>query len=509
MKRIYLTTPIFYPNAQPHIGHAYTCVLTDFLSRYYKMKGFDVLFSTGVDEHGQKIAKTAAKKGISPQEHVDNMSEIFIDFMSKYDIDYSVFIRTTQSSHKEAVQHFWSVLEEKEYIYLSKYSGWYDVSDEAFVKEGEIDPKTIKEKQAFTYLGKEVTLLEEECYFFKLSAFTDKLLAFYAANNSVIYPHTRLNEVLGFLKQGLTDIAISRTTISWGIDVPTQRLNALAQCVNYMADLVSGTKKHVIYVWIDALVNYLTVLGYPEMNQDYWDSSVHVIGKDILKFHAIYWPAFLMGADINPPAKILSHGWWLIDNDKMSKSSGKVVDPIDLLENYTSDQMRWFFMRDMVFGEDANFSFDQLKSRCNELANVIGNLVQRSTTLLIKQYNGVICQQEDVLEAEKLFMLLDQSIADNKLHLYAQHVLNFAMRANQYFDAAAPWKNVDTSAQVLSNTMYIIKLLAIALSPILPQAAKKILQALSVELSVEHTNIDMIPEGIVVKQLPILFDRKI
>lgn len=519
MAKIFITTPIFYPNNKPHLGHAYTCTIADFLTRYYRCLGNEVFFSTGLDEHGQKIEKTAYTRGITPQAHVDEMCSVFTSMMQSLSIDYSTFIRTTQSTHKRAVKHFWKQLIDNNYIYLSKYSGWYSVSDEAFIKLEDINQASISNGKAVTTSGQNVIWLEEECYFFKLSSFTSVLLEYYQNNPDSIYPHSRVNEILGFLKQDLHDIAVSRTTITWGIKVPVMSeeiaQNALKKCINYVITLFHKNKAstHVIYVWIDALVNYLTVLGYPNIAPNMfklWENSIHIIGKDILKFHAIYWPAFLTAAHLPSPTKILTHGWWLVDNNKMSKSSGNVTDPIELIAQYGSDELRWFFLRDMTFGEDAEFDVKQLHVRCNELANTIGNLVQRSISLLHKSHDGVIIDQQDVLSVSDFINTLDSCIKSYKLNQYAQHVLNFASQANKYFDIAQPWKDTDNSLQILSNMMYILKILGMALYPIMPVKALQILEALGINFNIMDVckwNTAFLPAQTKITQLPILFKR--
>lgn len=482
----FITTPIFYPNDKPHIGHTYTCVIADILARYYKQNGYEVILSTGVDEHGQKIAKTAAKHNLQPQEWVDNMAQVFKNMMHAFKIDYSIFVRTTSSEHKKAVEQFWNTLNANGYIYKGLYNGWYDVSDENFVKDDEIDETTItvhtahpSVKSAKTGLGKNVIWVEEECYFFKLSAFTQTLTNHYNKTPQAILPQSRLNEIKGFLKQGLNDIAISRTSVKWGIEVP-------------------NNPNHTVYVWIDALVNYLTCLGYPNKDfGDFWENSIHILGKDIVKFHAIYWPAFLNAADISYPHALLTHGWWITDKEKMSKSLGNIIDPMQLLETYSCEELRWFFVREMIVGQDACFSYQRLNVRCLELSNVIGNLVQRSVSLLLKKHQGKVLELDALMEDQKIDIQKFINAANNameelKVHLYAQAIFDLAVECNVYIDQHKPWSNLD-SQLILSNIIYALRALCTLLKPIMPSTAILIQEALKFNT---------------IQALPILFPRR-
>lgn len=450
----FITTPIFYPNDKPHLGHAYTAVIADFLTRYYRQKGEKVKFSTGLDEHGQKIAKTAAQKNVSPQEYVDGMAVFFKQLMSAYDVEYDVFVRTTDDKHKRAVQYFWRSI--SRFIYKGKYKGWYSVSDENFIKEDEV--KQLRES------GKPVQWVAEDCYFFKLSAFSAPLLEYFKTAD--IYPHA--NELKMFVEGGLKDIAISRASVKWGIDVPYQATNAIGKCVEYMQNMFK--QKQTIYVWLDALTNYLTAIGYPLYDKHYWDNSIHIVGKDIAKFHGIYWPAFLMAAGISTPKTLLVHGWWLTNDSKMSKSQGDVVEPIALLEKYNISEVRWFFLREMSFGQDANFTFEQLNTRSAELSNVIGNLIHRSLQLLIKKYQGVVLAASEVIGNSQI---CHDAIKDHKLHLYAQGIHDIASECNRYIDHRKPWASED-GHQVLSNVVHALREMAKLLYPIMPEVSAKL-----------------------------------
>lgn len=494
-KKIYLTTPIYYPNDKPHLGHAYTSVLTDFLSRFYKLHNYDVLFSTGLDEHGQKIEKTAKQKGVTPQQHVDNMVPAFTELLRLYNINYDKFIRTTSSAHKQSAKYLWKKLKDNDYIYLNKYSGWYDVSDEAFVKSDEIKDVNPCKTKAITHAGKQVIWVEEECYYFRLSAFKEKLVAFYTKHPKAIYPKSRYNEIMGFLKQDLHDIAVSRTTIDWGIEVPTKDIDTLEyqgslrgvinNILNIFKSFFDRSPRHVMYVWIDALTNYLTALGFPNADMEaevlpYWENSIQVLGKDIVRFHAVYWPAFLMGIDLHPPKQLLVHGWWLADNAKMSKSFGNVIEPIALAQEYGVDEIRWFFLREMNIGDDAQFTQIQLHSRLNELANLIGNLLQRVLALLHKNYDSKVIEQTDVFEIDSFFKTLNEAVQTYKVENYAEAIVELARKANQYIDQNKPWENGPAAHTVLSNCVLILKAIGTALLPIMPIKANKLLRALGV-----------------------------
>ena len=357
----YITTPIYYPSGTPHMGHAYSSILADVFARFKRNDNYNVFFLTGTDEHGLKIQNAAKKNGLEPQIFCDKISKVFRDLTSKLNLSNDDFIRTTEKRHYEAVNDLWNKLVKSGDIYLSKYKGWYSVSDEAYYNSDEIIDKN--GKKVSTFSGSAVEWVEEESFFFKLSAWEKKLLEFYEKNQKFILPLTRRNEVINFVKNGLKDLSVSRTSFTWGIKVP-------------------NNPKHIIYVWLDALTNYLSALNYPNINdklyKEFWPASLHVIGKDILRFHAIYWPAFLLAAKINPPSRVFGHGWILSGDEKMSKSKGNILDPIEIIKTYGIDQLRYYLMKEVSHGSDGNISLDSLENCINsDLANNYGNLCQR------------------------------------------------------------------------------------------------------------------------------------
>ena len=366
MENKYFTTPIYYVNDKPHIGHAYTSISVDVLKRFYKLRGYGSYFLTGTDEHGQKVEKAALDKGVDPKKFTDQVSENFRALSDILNLDNDDFIRTTEDRHIKSVQNLWNRLLENDEIYLSKYSGWYSVRDEAFVAENEI---TEKDGKKFNSFGSELTWVEEESYFFRLSKWQDRLLELYDSIPNFVHPKSRLNEVKSFVSGGLKDLSISRTTFKWGIDVPND-------------------DKHIMYVWLDALTNYISALGFPDQENEkyknFWP-GIHVVGKDILRFHAVYWPAFLMAAGLKPPKQIVAHGWWTNEGEKISKSLGNVIDPIELIRVYGLDQVRYFLMREVPFGNDGDFSKDAMINRINgDLSNNFGNLMQRVLSFIFK-----------------------------------------------------------------------------------------------------------------------------
>ena len=365
----YLTTPIYYVNDKPHIGHGYTSIATDVMARFKRLEGVKVKFLTGTDEHGQKIQQSAQKAGMTPKAFTDQVSQTFRDMSHKLNLSNDDFIRTTEDRHYKAVHHLWDDLMEKGYIYLDSYSGWYAIRDEAFYQETElVDGKAPT--------GAEVEWVSEPSYFFKLSSFQERLLEYYKNNPDFIMPASRKNEVVKFVEGGLKDLSVSRTSFSWGIPV-------------------TKDPSHVMYVWFDALTNYLSALGYPnnqENLQTLWPTCTHVVGKDILRFHTVYWPAFLMAADLPLPKRIVAHGWWTNEGQKISKSLGNTIDPLQLVQDYGLDTVRYFLLREMSFGQDGDFSKSALISRNNsDLANAYGNLVQRIFSFIYKT-QMVLCQ---------------------------------------------------------------------------------------------------------------------
>ncbi len=476
MKAYYVTTPIYYVNGQPHIGHAYTILACDILARFKRLDGYDVMFLTGTDEHGQKIAEAAAKAGIDPQAFTDKVSKNFRDLGAVMNFSNDDFIRTTEERHKKSAQALWKELVDRGEIYLDKYAGWYAVSDEAYYGENELTTDSQGRKLAPS--GSECKWVEEPSYFFKLSAWGDRLLKFYDENPSFILPLTRRNEVINFIKSGMRDLSVSRTAITWGIPVP-------------------GAQDHVMYVWIDALANYITALGYPDTQaaayQKFWPADVHMVGKDILRFHAIYWPAFLMAAGLQPPKRIFAHGWWTTKEQKISKSLGNVIDPIELVQTFGLDQTRFFFMREMPFGNDGDFSHEGMIRRINsDLANGIGNLAQRSLSQIAKNCGGVVPQVGILTDADKVLLNKAYGLIDHlrsefdvqAFHKALDHIWSLIADADRYVDEQAPWALKKTDTARMETVLYIlaeiIRCLGIVLQPFMPGSAKKLLDQLAI-----------------------------
>ncbi|MGB7285345.1 MAG: methionine--tRNA ligase, partial [Salaquimonas sp.] len=387
-EKFYITTPIFYPNGVPHIGHAYTAIATDVIARFHRLDGKDVMFLTGTDEHGQKMQQTAEKEGIKPIALADKNSAVFRKMVETLNCSNDDFIRTTEERHREACQEIWRRMEANGDIYLDTYGGWYSVRQEAYFGEEEI---TLGEDGVRREpLGSEVEWVEEESYFFKLSSYGEKLLAHYEVNPDFIAPNERRNEVLSFVKGGLRDLSISRTTFDWGVPVP-------------------GNEKHVMYVWVDALTNYITATDWPKggARADFWPANVHMIGKDIIRFHAVYWPAFLMSAGLPLPERVFAHGFLFNKGEKMSKSVGNVVDPFNLVQAYGLDAVRYFFMREVPFGNDGSYSHEAIVARTNaDLANGLGNLAQRTLSMIAKNCDGMVPQYGE-------FTAEDQALLDS------------------------------------------------------------------------------------------------
>lgn len=471
----YVTTPIYYVNDQPHIGHAYTTVACDTLARFKRLDGYDVKFLTGTDEHGMKVYQAAQKQGLSPRALTDKVSVNFRDMCALIGSTHDRFIRTTDDDHILAVQAIWRRMAEADDIYLGKYSGWYSVRDEAFYGEEELTAAPGGGKLAPT--GAPVEWVEEESYFFRLSAWQDRLLAFYEANPDFVQPKNRYNEVVSFVKGGLKDLSVSRTNFDWGVKVP-------------------GDERHVMYVWVDALTNYLTALGYPEEGaafKKFWPHVTHVVGKDILRFHAVYWPAFLMSAGIAPPQRVVAHGWWMAEGQKMSKSLGNVIAPAHLAQTYGIDASRYFMLREVPFGNDGDFSHAQAVTRINaELANNIGNLVQRTLSMIAKNCAACVPTPGAFLDEDKT--LLDKAGAAllsglreemEGLHFSKaiEKIVEAATAANLYIDAQAPWTLKKTDPARMATVLYVlaeaIRGIALALQPFVPTAAGRILDQLA------------------------------
>lgn len=464
----YITTPIYYVNDKPHIGHAYTSVACDVLARFKRLDGYNVKFLTGTDEHGQKVEKSAQAAGVSPQDFVDKVSQQFRDLTGLMNISNDDFIRTTDARHVKSAQALWQRMQERGHITLGSYAGWYAVRDEAYYQESEL----VNGKAP---TGAEVEWVEEPSYFFNLSQWQDKLLELYERNHAFILPLSRRNEVISFVKGGLKDLSISRTTFKWGIPVP-------------------GDEKHIMYVWLDALANYLSAVGYPdetaEQYKNFWPPSLHMVGKDILRFHAVYWPAFLMAADLPLPERIFAHGWWTVEGEKMSKSLGNVVAPAELVEEFGLDQTRYFLMREVPFGNDGNFSRERMMVVVNsELANNIGNLVQRTLSMIQKNCDGKVPAQpseEEPIVTHAYYMpkLWKPWLEIGQFQDVLAKVLLVATDSNSYIDHMAPWALKKTDSQRMEYVLYTlaetIRCIGIALQPFIPDSSSGILDQLKV-----------------------------
>ena len=470
-KNYYITTPIYYPSAKPHMGHAYSSIIADFFARFKRIDGFDVHFLTGTDEHGLKIQRAAENKNVEPLDFCNQISETFRELSKTLNLSNTDFIRTTEERHKKTVQYLWSELEKNDDIYLSKYSGWYSVSDEAYYNEDEIidkDGNRIAEAS-----GSVVEWIEEESYFFRLSKWQDKLLDYYEKNTDFISPKSRKNEVVNFVKSGLKDLSISRKAFSWGIKVP-------------------GNPDHVIYVWLDALTNYISALNYPDTNdilfKKFWPASVHLIGKDILRFHAIYWPAFLMAAKISLPKKVYGHGWILSGDEKMSKSKGNILDPIDIINIYGLDPLRYYLIKEVSFGNDGNISQNKLVDCINsDLANNYGNLCQRVTAFAEKNCaskvpENTIFNNDDLIMLNKFTENLEkirQEIDKQNINFYISFIVSALFEANKYFNDQEPWKKKDDKDRlntIVYTSLEMIRKISFMLYPIIPDSINKALK---------------------------------
>ena len=472
--KFYITTPIYYPSGNMHIGHTYTTVAADTMTRYKKMRGYDAYFLTGSDEHGQKIERAAAAADMKPIEYVDRIIASFQKLWKKFDIDYDDFIRTTQPRHEEVVAEVFNKLKAKGDIYLGSYEGHYCVSCETFYTETQIKDA----EGVCPDCGGPVDIVREESYFFKLSNYADRLLEYIDSHPDFIQPVSRRNEMINFIKQGLEDLSISRTTFSWGIPVPND-------------------PKHVIYVWLDALTNYISALGYTkgdERFEKYWPADVHLVGKDIVRFHTIIWPIMLMALDLPLPKKVFAHGWILVNEGKMSKSKGNVVDPMVLADKYSTDALRYFLLREFIFGTDGNYSEDVLINRINvDLANDFGNLLSRTTAMITKFQNGIIeapaVKTEFDDELLELFKTVPDEMAEYmeklEFHNAFASVWKIITKANKYIDECAPWalnKNGEKEklATVLYNMAEAIRIATILLTPIMPNTPAKVFAQLGI-----------------------------
>jgi methionyl-tRNA synthetase len=471
----YITTAIAYPNGVPHIGHAYEAIATDALARFQRLDGKDVFFLTGTDEHGLKMVQTAQRENMTPLDLATRNAERFKEMDRVLNISYDRFIRTSEEQHHRSTQELWTRMVANGDIYLDSYSGWYSVRDEAYYAE---DETTVGEDGVRRGpQGTPVEWVEESSYFFKLSAYQDKLLALYANHPDFIGPDSRKNEVVSFVKSGLKDLSISRTTFDWGVKVP-------------------GDLKHVMYVWVDALTNYITGLGFPDetdANWRYWPADVHIIGKDIIRFHAVYWPAFLMSAGIPVQKRVFAHGFLFNKGEKMSKSVGNVVDPFNLAVQYGVDQVRYFFLREVAFGQDGSYNHEAIVNRINaDLANDLGNLAQRSLSMIAKQYGGVLPEpgafsdndKAILAQADGMMALARTAMATQQIHQALNAVWAVVAEANRYFAGEAPWALAKTDPQrqqtVLYVTAEVVRQVAILAQPAMPASCAKLLDVLGI-----------------------------
>ena len=484
-KNFYITTPIYYPSAKPHMGHAYSSIIADFFARFKKIDGYDVYFLTGTDEHGLKIQRAAEKKNVEPLKFCNEISQTFKDLSKTLNLSNTDFIRTTEERHKNSVQKLWNKLEQNNDIYLSKYSGWYSVSDEAFYNEDEIVEENGKKIAKSS--KSPVEWMDEESFFFRLSKWEKSLLKYYKENPNFIQPNARKNEVISFVESGLKDLSISRKSFSWGIKVP-------------------NNDNHVIYVWLDALTNYISALGYPDTNSElfkkFWPASIHLIGKDILRFHAIYWPAFLLAAGIELPKKIYGHGWILSDDEKMSKSKGNILDPLEIIQKYGLDPLRYYLIKEVSFGNDGNISQERLEDCINsDLANNYGNLCQRTISFASKNCENRIPKEINFIDEDRLILDNFTSNIDNirsqidnqNINYYIDFIVNSLFAANKYFNDQEPWKKKDDPIRlntIVYTTLEIIRKISFMLYPIIPETSLKALKIFNIKE--DQINLDSI-----------------
>lgn len=473
-EKFYITTPIFYPNGVPHIGHAYTAVATDVLARFARLAGKDVFFLSGTDEHGQKMQQTAGKEGIAPLELADRNSAVFRKMLTALNCSNDDFIRTTEARHTLSCQALWKRMEENGDIYPGSYGGWYSVRQESYFDEGEtiLGQDGVRREP----LGSPVEWVEEESYYFRLSAYGGRLLKLYEENPGFVMPTERRNEVASFVKSGLRDLSVSRTTFDWGVKVP-------------------GNDDHVMYVWVDALTNYITAAGYPDQNAEKWAywPATHIIGKDIVRFHAVYWPAFLMSAGIALPTRVYAHGFLYNKGEKMSKSVGNVIDPFTLVENYGLDQLRYFLMREIPFGQDGSYSHESIVNRTNaDLANDLGNLAQRSLSMIAKNCGGKVpacgilsAEDKAILDmAANAYQKASESIDSQAIHSALAAVFDCISETNRYFAAQEPWALRKTDFARMETVLYVtaevIRRAGILIQPFMPQSADRLLYLLGI-----------------------------
>ena len=475
-KHYYITTPIYYPSGKPHIGHAYSSIISDVFARFKKIDGYNVHFLTGTDEHGLKIQRASEENKMKPLEFCNKISKTFKNLCKILNLSNTDFIRTTEDRHKKSVQHLWKELEKSGDIYLSKYSGWYSVSDEAFYNEDEIETKDGDKVSVNS--GSRVEWVEEESYFFKLSKWQDKLLDYYEKNPNFILPQSRKNEVVSFVKSGLRDLSVSRKSFSWGIKVPSN-------------------EEHVIYVWLDALTNYISALKYPDISNElynnFWPADVHIIGKDILRFHAIYWPAFLLAAKIPLPKRIYGHGWILSGEEKMSKSKGNILDPLEIIDNYGLDPLRYYLIKEVSFGNDGNISKEKLEDCINsDLANNYGNFCQRVTAFAEKNCDSKVPDSVEFNDQDKNILdnfsnnikTLRSYIDDQKLNSYVDFIVNVLFDANKYFNDQEPWNKKNDKKRlntIIYTSLELIRKISIMLYPIIPSSSIKSLGVFNIK----------------------------
>ena len=505
-KKYYITTPIYYPSANPHMGHAYSSIIADFFARFKRIDGYEVHFLTGTDEHGLKIQRSAEKQKIDPLEFCNKISQTFRNLSKTLNLTNTDFIRTTDDRHKKTVQHLWNILEKNGDIYLSKYSGWYSVSDEAFYSDEEIEDidgikRSILSKSS-------VEWIEEESYFFRLSKWEKPLLEYYKSHPNFISPESRKNEVISFVKGGLKDLSVSRKSFSWGIKVP-------------------NNNEHVIYVWLDALTNYISALNYPNTDdklfKSFWPASIHLIGKDILRFHAVYWPAFLLAAKIELPLKVYGHGWILSGDEKMSKSKGNILDPIEIINKYGLDSLRYYLIKEVSFGNDGNISQERLEDCINsDLANNFGNLCQRVTAFAIKNCDSSIPEKiefkkEDLIILDKYknnISKIREKIDNQDLNFYIDYIINSLFEANKYFNDQEPWKKKDDITRlntIVYTTLEIIRKISYLLYPIIPDSSLKALEIFDLkEKDIDLSSVEnnkFLTNGKKINKIDILFKK--
>ena len=506
-KNFYITTPIYYPSGDPHMGHAYSSIIADIFARFKRLEGFEVFFLTGTDEHGLKIQREAEKNNKKTQLFCDEISLKFKHLTKILNLSNDDFIRTTEKRHHKSVHEIWQKLVDSKDIYLSKYSGWYSVSDEAYYDDDEIISENGKKIASSS--GSIVEWVEEESYFFRLSAWQDKLLEHYEKNSDFILPKSRKNEVLNFVKKGLKDLSVSRTSFTWGISVPND-------------------PKHIVYVWLDALTNYISAVNFPDKSdklyKKFWPASLHIIGKDILRFHAVYWPAFLLAAGIDPPKRVYGHGWILSNDEKMSKSKGNILDPIEIIGKYGIDPLRYYLLKEVSFGNDGSISKEKLESCINsDLANNYGNLCQRVIAFNEKNLNLKIPEAYNFNEEDKKILQIFSSkynqiiefIDHQDINNYINFIQDGLFSANKYFNDQEPWnkkKDKDRLNTIIYVSLEIIRKLSIMLYPIIPESSLKVLKVFDLNeenISLESVkNNDFLKTNSSISKIDILF-RKI